>query len=83
MSDTNKNNLLYFESTSMKGLFQAMKKWQKANHKRLLATNVQRDKGKFCCIALTNPTEVIICDGFGSNQAGVLGGNLHVKVWGE
>jgi hypothetical protein len=64
----------------MKGLYDTMEKWQKSTHKRLLSTNIQKDKGKFCCIALTNPTEVIICNGYGGSQANVSGGNLDVTV---
>jgi hypothetical protein len=64
----------------MKGLFQTMDEWQKTNHTRLQSTNIQRDKGKFCCIALTNPTEVIICGGLlGTNQAIVSSGSLNVR----
>lgn len=79
MSDENKRNLLYFESNSMKGLYETMEEWQKTNNKRLLSTNIQQDGGKFCCIALSNPTEVIICSGTGSNQeADVDSGRLKV-----
>lgn len=76
MSDENKRNLLYFESVSMKGLYETMDEWQKSNSKRFLSTSVQRDGDAFCCIALTNPTEVIICDGNGNNQATVTMGSL-------
>lgn len=62
MTENNKHNLLYFESDSMKGLYNTMQTWQEENNKRLLSTNIQQDNGSFCCIALTNPTEVIICD---------------------
>ena len=58
MSDENKFNLLYFESESMKGLYETMEKWQLENSKRLLSTNIQKDGSKFCCIALTNPTNL-------------------------
>jgi hypothetical protein len=58
--NSNKHNLLFFESNTMLGLYEAMDQWQCANEKRFLSTNIQRDKGKFCCIALTNPTEVVI-----------------------
>ncbi|MCB9503182.1 MAG: hypothetical protein H6696_14725 [Deferribacteres bacterium] len=78
MPDNNKRNLLYFENDSMRGLYAEMEEWQITNNKRLLSTNIQNDKGKFCCIALTNPTEVIICSGSGGNQADVTGGNLNV-----
>ncbi len=79
MSDENKHNLIYFESTSMKALYETMEEWQKSNNKRLLSTNIQKDKGKFCCIALSNPTEVIICNGSQAHQASVTpNGKLHV-----
>lgn len=71
MSYNNNRNLLFFESESMKGLYEVMEKWQDKNVKRLLSTNIQLDCGKFCCIALTNPTEVIICDGGGGSRARV------------
>lgn len=78
MIDDNKHNLIYFESISMKELYETMEEWQNANHKRLLSTNIQKDKDKFCCIALTNPTEVVICSGFGGSQATVSNGDLYV-----
>ena len=58
----NKENLQYFEATSMKGLFNSMKDWQMKNKKRLLSTNIQQEGDMFSCIALTNPTEVMLCD---------------------
>ncbi len=64
----NNRNLLFFESESMKGLYEVMDEWQDKNKKRLLSTNIQLDGGKFCCIALTSPTEVIICDSGGDNS---------------
>ncbi len=61
--DTNKENLNYFEASSMKKLYDLLSEWQKENQKRLLSLNIQYNNNKFCCIALTNPTEVIIVDG--------------------
>ena len=58
----NKENLQYFEATSMKGLFNNMKDWQVKNEKRLLSTNIQQEGDMFSCIALTNPTEVVLCN---------------------
>jgi hypothetical protein len=81
MSDENKHNLLYFESNSMRELYETMEEWQKSNGKRLLSTNIQKDRGKYCCIALTNPSEVIICGGYGGSQAQVSNGNLNVKSY--
>lgn len=83
MIDANKHNLLYFESNSMKELYNTMEEWQQMNSKRLLSTNIQQDNGKFCCIALSNPTEVIICSGSGGSQADVSGGNLNVSDWSQ
>lgn len=67
----NKHNLHYFEDKSMKDLYETLEKWQKTNGKRLLSTTILKDKGKFCCIALCNPTEVIICNGDVEYQATV------------
>jgi len=79
MSDDNKRNLLFFENESMRGLYEAMDEWQDKNRKRLLSTNIQQDGGKFCCIALTNPTEVILCHGERQYQATVSkNGDLYV-----
>lgn len=71
MSDENKHNLIYFENSSMRDLFDCMEKWQIANEKRLLSISIQQDGGNFCCIALTNPTEVIIKDGYFSGGVNV------------
>jgi hypothetical protein len=66
MTDENKRNLQYFEAQSMEGLFEAMQSWQIEKEKRFLSMDIQSDRGRFCCIALTNPTEVIIVDKGGS-----------------
>ena len=52
MPDHNKHNLLYFESTTMRGLYETMEEWQQTNAKRLLSASIQKDEGVFCCIAL-------------------------------
>ena len=69
--EDNKKNLLYFEATSMRKLYDVMDGWQEKHHKRLLSLNIQREEGMFACIALSNPTEVIICSGSGYRQAKV------------
>jgi hypothetical protein len=56
----NKENLIYFENMSMHALFEDMQTWQVENQKRLLSTNIEKDGDTFCCIALTNPSEVMI-----------------------
>lgn len=79
MSKDNSQNLLYFEADSMKELYQKMEDWQKTKGKRLLSTNIQPDGELFCCIALSNPSEVIIVDGHGRAQkAEVVSGALKV-----
>jgi hypothetical protein len=60
MSNDNKHNLMFFESRSVRTLYKKMDVWQKRNHKRLLSVNIQKDGDMFCCIALTNPSEVMI-----------------------
>ena len=62
MNDPNKRNLQYFENASMKGLYGDMEDWQNTNQKRLLSTSIQKDGDMFCCVALSNPSEVIICN---------------------
>jgi hypothetical protein len=71
MSDTNKHNLVYFENPSMHGLYACMEEWQHANNRRLLSISVQPDGGNYCCIALTNPTEIVITDEDGTHHAKV------------
>ena len=79
MFDDNKHNLIYFEGASMRALYNTMEEWQNNNHKRLLSTNIQKDKGKYCCIALSNPSEVIICDLYGNRAMVSRNGELYVK----
>ena len=79
MSEQNKRNLVYFESPSMRGLYESMENWQRSNHKRLLSISIQQDGGTFCCIALTNPTEVVITNQDGIDWAEVSDGKLSVK----
>ena len=62
MSDDNKRNLMFFESPSVREIYDSMSKWQKATRNHLYSVNIQKDGDMFCCIALTNPTEVIITD---------------------
>ena len=78
MSDMNKRNLVYFENSSMRGLYASMEEWQQANNRRLLSISVQQDGANYCCIALTNPTEVVITSADGGVHAQVFrdfGGN--------
>jgi hypothetical protein len=80
MSDDNKHNILYFESASMKELYETMQTWQNENEKRFLSLSLEWDGGKLCCIALTNPSEVVIVHGGWPNKDGahVYNGQLAV-----
>jgi len=79
MSDTHKRNLVYFENPSMRGLYASMDEWQQANNRRLLSISIEQDDGNYCCIALTNPTEIVITSADGKRHADVyVGGSLKV-----
>jgi hypothetical protein len=71
MSENNKRNLRYFEAQSMRDLYEGMESWQIEHQKRLLSVNIQREEHGFSCIALTNPSEVIIVDGSAHGGAAV------------
>ncbi|PXX61022.1 hypothetical protein DFR70_109213 [Nocardia tenerifensis] len=71
MSDMNKHNLLYFEDPSMRGLYERMEQWQQSANRRLLSISIQKDGENYCCIALTNPSEVVITSADGHNHANV------------
>ncbi len=83
MTYTNKRNLVYFENASMHGLFNDMELWQVENEKRLLSVSIQKDCERFCCIALTNPTEVVVTSWSGRNYAEVSEGALVVFNIGQ
>jgi len=88
MADENKRNLQYFEAPSMRELFGLMQAWQVENEKRLLSLSVEKDDAMFCCIAVTNPTdvyikgiaEVVIVDGITGQRAGLIGRRLMVST---
>lgn len=63
MDDDNKRNILFFEGASMRDLHAAMDGWQTAHKKRFLSMSIQKEGEGYCCIALTNPSEVIIVNG--------------------
>jgi hypothetical protein len=78
MSDDNKRNLVFFESESVRKLYDKMDEWQRINRKRFHSMAIQKDADVFCCIALTNPAEVIIVHEDGGDRAYVLQGALCV-----
>lgn len=71
MANENKSNLRFFEAQSMRELYDGMRKWEDAENVRLLSVNIHQDSGKFCCIALTSPTEVVITSADGKRHANV------------
>ena len=71
MTDNNKHNILYFESATMKELHKSMDKWQKDNEKRYLSMSVEKDGDLFCCMALTNPSEVLVVNYYDGLQVPV------------
>jgi hypothetical protein len=79
MSDDNKRNLLFFESPSVRELYDKMDEWQQTNRKRFHSVSVQKDGDLFFCIALTNPGEVYIRGGDGG-IANVYGDALAVTI---
>jgi hypothetical protein len=78
--ESNKRNIHYFEASSMRDLYSVIDEWQIESKKRLLSINVERDGDSFCCIALTNPTEVIIMDGYSEDGVSVADNALKVHV---
>jgi hypothetical protein len=79
MSEDNKRNLVYFEHSTMRDLYLQIDNWQTSHRKRLQSVAIHKDGDMFCCIALTNPAEVIITD-IGGESAWVTSGALRVHV---
>lgn len=83
MEDINKHNILYFESDTYKGLYRTLNEYQNINKKRFLSLDIKNIDNKYCCIVLTNPTEVIIVDGnynLDGTQARVQDGYLRTSI---
>ena len=64
----------------MKNLYKKMENWQEENEKRFLSFSIEKENSNYACIALTNPSEVVIVsDGWShTNQAGVKDGKLQI-----
>ena len=81
MSNDNKRNIHYFESSSMRELHECLQNWQSENNKRFLSISIQKECDAFCCIALTNPSEVVITSENGNFSADVNSvGQLEVHI---
>jgi hypothetical protein len=75
----NKRNLLYFEAASMRELHDKMNVWQEEKCKRFLSVSIEKDGENYCCIALSNPVEVVLVNGPDLEQATVTASG-HVAV---
>ena len=53
----------------MKGLYGDMEDWQNTNQKRLMSTSILKDGDMFLCVALSNPSEVVIHGAAGGGGA--------------
>ena len=78
IADDNKRNIMFFDGPSVRKLYAKMDEWQKLNRKRFHSISVQKDGERFC-VALTNPTEVMITDRSGE-VANVSGSALQVRT---
>ena len=56
--EQHKNNLVYFECSSMKELYDSLKNWQDIKRKSFLSLSIQKDGTNFCCIAVISPKEL-------------------------
>jgi hypothetical protein len=65
----------------MKNLYKKMENWQKENKKRFLSFSIEKENSNYACIALTNPSEVVIVSGKGFNPktADVKNGKLQTS----
>ncbi len=48
------STFFYFESSTMRGLYDSLETWQKTNQKRILSLSIQQDHENFCCIVLSD-----------------------------
>ena len=83
MSDDNKENLFFFIEPSMLALYQTLQRWQSTHKKRFLSLSIQREGDSVACLALTNPSEVVIVARDGANgsyqEVGRYGDKLMVR----
>ena len=69
----------------MQDLYSQMDAWQQTNSKRFLSMTIHQEDGGYACIALTNPSEVVIVcrEGFSGSykEVGRDGDKLCVKAF--
>ena len=80
MHKDNKENIVYFEGPSMKELFSNMETWQKRHRKRLLSIEIEKEGNNFCCVALTNPSEVVLVAKADANAAAIALDGQYVEI---
>lgn len=49
----NKSNLFYFESSTMRGLYDCLANWQNTAQIHIRSLSIHQDRENFCCIVLT------------------------------
>jgi hypothetical protein len=69
MPNASKHDLVYFESPSMRSLYEDMNEWQRDNDRALFSVSIQRDGGNYCAIAVAGPTEVTVTNAGGNRHA--------------
>jgi len=83
--DANKKNLHFFSAPTMHDLYKTLQMWQEDSKTRFLSLNIHPQDDGYCCIALTNPSEVVIVARDGSagqyKEVGRLGDKLLVKSY--
>ena len=83
MTNATQRGFQYFESETMKDLYDQMTAWREKNKfEKFDSMTIQQDKKKFCCIAITAPTdpvEVVIRAGNCERYAQVKNGFLMVR----
>ena len=81
MSSESHMNSEYCEAATMKELYVMIARWQEENKKRMLSLAVDKCRGGLCCLAVTNPMEVVIVTPPGAGPgAKVDRGRLHVTT---
>ena len=84
MMDENKRNLHFFSAHTLHALYESLQLWQDNNKTRFLSLNIHPQDDGYGCIALTNPSEVVIVarDGINDKYKEVerCGNKLQVKT---
>jgi len=83
--DKNKRNIHFFSARSLHALYETLQLWQDSNKTRFLSLNIHPQGDGYGCIALTNPSEVVILARDGPDgtykEVGRYGDKLLVKSY--